>query len=156
MYCRICAWIAAFYRMLSMTLGDGVGPASAATLATQHQFAMSVYSVASDDAFENSVELSATPTTEQASADPDEIIGATAKTDHFRLAARLQSVAMLNRPAFASRQTAKRAPNRVVWREHRMTRRVTSPVRTAEKRKPTLTLVKTDIEPSTAAQRIAA
>ena len=134
------AWLAAFYQMTSMTLGDGVGPASAATLATQHQFAMSIYSVASDDAFENSVELSAAPTTEQASADPDEIIGATAKTDHFTLAARLQSVAMLNRPAFASRQTAKRATNRVVWRERRVSCDIPRLIPTGETRTGVLTL----------------
>ena len=146
------AWLAGFYQMTSMTLGDGVGPASAATLATQHQFAMSIYSVASDDAFENRVEISATPTTEQASADSDEIIGATAKTDRFRLAARLQSVATLNRPAerawlahkrhpaFAKLPTVKRTTNRVVWRERRVSCVIPRSIPTGETRTGVFTL----------------
>ncbi len=152
MFGRVYAWFAALYQLTSAPLGSEVSLKDGVAVAPRDHSAMSIYSVAGDDAFEGDTENSRPPTPQSTP-----LSNTIAKADRFMLAARLQSIALLNRPtlraktryfADANTQTAKYTPNRVVWREHRIPRRIASPVPLAENRAPILMLVKSDIEPS--------
>jgi hypothetical protein len=165
MFGRVCGWFAALYQLKSAPVASEVSLKDGVALATRDHKAMSIYSVASDDAFLNEDEVSASPTSHPAPANPSDASNTIAKADRFMLAARLQSVALLNRPAerahtrylaYANKQTAKYAPNRVVWREHRMARLIPSQIPTGETQTPVLTLIKSDVEPIAAGQQRAA
>ncbi len=152
MFGRVYAWFTALYQLTSAPLGSEVSLKDGVALATRDHTAMSIYSVASDDAFLSEDEVSASPTSQPAPANTSAASNTIAEADRFMLAARLQSVATLSRPterawlahkrhpAFAKLPTVKRTTNRVVWRERRVSCVIPRSIPTGETRTGVLTL----------------